>query len=71
MQSLDSLRILIEWMISGLCLIASAALVIQQDWLTATAIFALGLGINPLLKANNIIKACLTIIAAFIFFGSE
>lgn len=69
MQSLDSLKKLIEWMLSAFCLVGTAALLLQGDWISATAIFAFGFGINPLVQANNIVKACLTLIAFIVIFG--
>ena len=69
MPRLDSLRTLVEWAISGLCLLGSAALFVQQDWFTATVLFSFGWVINPPLKANNLIKACLTLLTFIVLLG--
>ena len=61
---------LVEWFISGLCLVGSAALFVQQDWPLAIALFVLGLGLNPALKANPILKACLTFMAFIVLFST-
>lgn len=69
MKYLDSLKTLVEWAISSLCLIGAAALFLQQEWLGAFATFAFGLGMNPPLQANNIIKACLILLAFLVLFS--
>lgn len=69
MRTLDAIRNLVEWAISGLCLFGSAALFIQQDWPLAMALFVVGLGLNPSIKANPILKACLTFMAFIVLFS--
>lgn len=66
MPSLKSFKTFIEWLISGLCLLGAAALLMQQDGLAAAATLILGLGINPLLNVNNILKAGLSFIAVMV-----